>query len=151
MTLNIASTDIRQISPHYYGECCPPQNKQEKNIEENAGILLGSLVGLSCLALTAALAIKNKKRADILKQHPLAGMTMKLSDPWVDDYIKLCQKYGKKIRSTDGVAGNWQHYQELLLRETNPEQYKRYLADREIKAKTDETARILKELDEMGL
>ena len=78
-------------------------------------------------------------------------MTIKLTEPWVDDYIKLCQKYGKKIRSTDGVAGNWQHYQELLLRDTNPEQYKRYLADREIKAKTDETARILKELDEMGM
>lgn len=123
------------------------QENDNDNIEAKVGLLLTSLAGLGCITLAL---IKAKQKNKIKELYPLKDMKLVLTDPWVDDYIKLCKKHGKRIRTTDGTAGDWQHYQELLLKDTNPEKYKRYLADRKIKAKTDETARLLEELDKMS-
>ncbi len=151
MTLSPENININRITPPSMSYDPNLSLKTADKDEEKAGMLLGALVGLGTIGLAACYAIKTKQKAKILEKFPLNTTKIVLTDPWVDDYIKLCRKYGKKVRTAeDGVAGDWLHYQELLLKDTNPEKYKRYLADREIKAKTDETTRILKELDEMG-
>ena len=131
MTLNTQSLNIYQ--PQDIRSHIPVKKEPESQFrdEGKAGMLWGALAGLGCLAFVAICALKVKQqKASLQKKFPLEDL--KLSEPWVDNYIKLCQKYGKKIRTTDGVAGDWLHYKELTLRDTNPEKYKHYRADREI-------------------
>ena len=108
-------------------------------------MVVSSLLSLSTLGVTL-LALKNKN----IKTN-LSKIKLNLDEAaWFKEYKKLCNEFGVKIREIGEIGGAADHYEELLLKKTNPEEYVRYLKDRKLKADLNETkAKILEELDKL--
>ena len=134
-----------QIHNEYYNNHPNPEGNyyisDENNNKQGLSSKHLSLALLGLATLSTALLLKKSNIGNKIK------IKKQIEAPWYTEYKNLCEKFNLKIRECGKIGGAADHYEELLLRNSNPVKYQKYLKDRAMRATTEEKARILEELD----
>ena len=138
ITYNSSPTNTYLSNEEYSAE-----NKSNQYKKSNNASLIAS--SLACLSLIGASLLLSKKGH--LKKTALAQY---VESPWYSEYKNLCKKFNVKVREVGITGGAADHYQELVLRNNDPEKYQKYLKQRAIRSLDNEKARILEDFDKLN-